>query len=49
MNLLTLPDWGESFRSYGPFATMLSDMTFDDYHIFRAESHVLTGPAPEER
>lgn len=43
---LALTDWGQSFRSYGPYATMLSDLTFDDYHIFRAESHILTD-APE--
>jgi hypothetical protein len=48
VSLLALSDWGwgQSFRSYGPFATMLTDLTFDDYHIFRAESHVLTD-APE--
>jgi len=50
VSVLALTDWGESFRSYGPFATMLSDMEFDDYHIFRAESHVLTDvPAPEKK
>ena len=49
VSLLAL-DWGQSFRSYGPFATMLSDLTFDDYHIFRAESHMLTdAPAPEKK
>jgi hypothetical protein len=47
---LALTDWGLSFRSFGPFATMLSDLTFEDYHIFRAESHVLTdAPAPEKK
>jgi hypothetical protein len=49
VSLLALTDWGESFRSYGPFATMLSEMDFAGYHIFRAESHVLTDvpPAPK--
>jgi hypothetical protein len=48
VSLLAL-DWGQSFRSYGPFATMLSHLTFDDYHIFRAESRVLNdGPAEKK-
>jgi VWFA-related protein len=50
VSLLALTDWGDSFRSYGPFATMLSDLTFDEYHIFRAESRVLTdAPEPEKK
>jgi len=50
VSFLALTEWGESFRSYGPFATMLSHMDFDDYHLFRAESHVLTDvPVPEEK
>jgi hypothetical protein len=43
VSILGLTAWGESFRSYGPFATMLSDVTFDHYHIFRADSRILTG------
>jgi len=41
--------WHESFRTYGPYATMLNDTTFDAFHVFRADSHMLTGfkPAPE--
>ncbi|HEV2401565.1 MAG TPA: VWA domain-containing protein [Candidatus Sulfotelmatobacter sp.] len=50
VRLLALTDWGESFRSYGPFATMLNDINFSDYHIFRAESRVLTDtPTPEKK
>jgi hypothetical protein len=42
-------EWHESFRTYGPYATMLNDITFDAFHMFRADSHMLTGfkPAPE--
>jgi len=47
--LLELTDSSLSFRSYGPFATMLTDSTFDDYHIFRAESHVLTDVPRSEK
>jgi hypothetical protein len=39
----------ESFRTYGPYATMLNDITFDTFHLFHADSHMLTGfsTAPE--
>jgi hypothetical protein len=50
VSALALTDWHESFRTYAPFATMLNDMAFGDYHIFRAESRVLTeDPAPEKK
>ena len=41
--------WHESFRTYGPYATMLNDITFDAFHMFRADSRMLTGftPVPE--
>jgi hypothetical protein len=35
--------------AYGPYLTMLNDITFDHYHIFRSEAHVLTGFAPSEK
>src|SRR5579872_2090389 len=44
-----LSEWDESFRSYGPYTTMLNDITFDRYHIFRSESHVLTDPTPSQK
>ena len=34
--------WDLSFRIYGPYAAMLNDFTFDRYHLFRSESHMLT-------
>jgi hypothetical protein len=48
-SLRTLSDWDESFRSYGPYATMLNDITFDRYHVFRSESRILTGFTPTEK
>lgn len=36
-------EWGESFRVYGPFETMLDDVSFTQYHLFRGEARVLTG------
>ncbi|MGB6689416.1 MAG: hypothetical protein WBE76_16405 [Terracidiphilus sp.] len=40
--------WNESFMAYGPYATMLNDIAFDRYHIFRSESRVLTGFTPNK-
>jgi hypothetical protein len=42
-------EWGESFRVFGPFETMLDDVSFGDYHMFRGEAHILTGydPVPD--
>jgi hypothetical protein len=44
-----LSEWGESFRTYGPYATMLNDVTFNRYHMFRSESRILPGFTPEEK
>jgi VWFA-related protein len=46
-----LKEWGQTFGVYGRFKTMLSDMTFSKYHIFRAQSRILPGyiPAPKEK
>jgi VWFA-related protein len=50
VSVLALTDWDETFRTYGPFATMLNDMAFDNYHLFRAETRVLTDvPASEKK
>jgi VWFA-related protein len=38
-----LGEWDESFRTYGPYATMLNDVTFSGYHVFRSESRILPG------
>jgi hypothetical protein len=45
----TLSDWDESFMTYGPYVTMLNDITFDRYHVFRSESRILTGFTPTEK
>ena len=48
-SLRTLFWWDESFRSYGPYATMLNDSAFDRYHLFRSESRILTGFTPSDK
>ena len=46
---LALTDWDERFRTYGPFSTMLNDMAFDNYHLFRAETRMLTDVPTSEK
>jgi len=41
-----LREWDEGFRSYGPYATTMNDITYDSYHLFKAESRMLTGVNP---
>ncbi len=38
--------WQASFRTYGPYATMLNDISFDAFHMFRADSRMLPGFRP---
>jgi len=33
--------WGESFQIYGPFETLLTDVSFRDYHRFGSTSRIL--------
>jgi VWFA-related protein len=46
-SVIALTEWDESFRTYGPYATMLNDFAFERYHVFRAKSRMLTGFNPE--
>lgn len=47
-SVTTLTEWDESFRTYGPFATMLNDVVFAQYHVFRAKARMLTGFNPAQ-
>ncbi len=40
-----LQEWGESFGVYGRFETILNDVTFGGYHVFRAQSRILPDDA----
>ena len=42
-------EWNESYRTYGPYVTMLNDISFDRYHMFRSESRILPGFTPDEK
>lgn len=39
-SVISLTEWNDSFKTYGPYATMLNDVDFSRYHIFRTESHI---------
>jgi hypothetical protein len=49
--IFDMHEWGESFKTYGPFETMLDDASFGEYHMFRGQARILTGydAAPEEK
>ena len=38
-----LEEWNAGFNTWGPYATMLNQFTFKDYHMFRGESRMLSG------
>jgi VWFA-related protein len=44
--LWKLGEWGLTFRVYGPFKTVLDDVTFSRYHLFRAQTTILPGFVP---
>jgi len=43
----TVNEWDERFETFGPFITILNDVTFKDYHMFHVKSHVLADTAPD--
>lgn len=47
-SIIFLREWDEGFRTFGPYATTMNDISFDSYHVFRSESRVLTGYKPVE-
>jgi VWFA-related protein len=48
--IFDMHEWGESFKTYGPFETMLDDASFGEYHMFRGQARMLPGyqAVPEE-
>ena len=40
-------EWDEGYRRYGPYLTMLNDISYEDYHMFRGESRMMTGFSPK--
>ena len=44
-------EWDESFLTYGPYATMLNEIEFSDYRLFRGTARILPGfiPPPDDK
>jgi hypothetical protein len=38
---VTIQEWGESFKVYAPFETLLNEMRFENYHVFGSTSRIL--------
>jgi VWFA-related protein len=47
-SIAMLFEWDEGFRTYGPWATLVNDITYSGYHMFRGESRVMPGFTPEQ-
>lgn len=49
--IMDIDEWGETFKVDAPFETLLDDMVFDKYHMFRSTARMLPGytPAPETK
>ena len=49
--IMDIDEWGETFKVDAPFETLLDEMAFDKYHIFRSTARMLPGytPAPENK
>ena len=42
----TLREWNDEFKTWGPYTTMLNVFVFEDYHVFRGQSRMLSYSAP---
>ena len=40
---VVISEWGESFKVYAPFETLLNEQRFEKYHIFGSTSRILPG------
>ena len=49
--IMDIDEWGETLKVDAPFETLLDDMAFDKYHIFRSTARMLPGytPAPKNK
>jgi len=44
--VIALSEMNLDFRTWGPYTTQMTVFTFDKYHVFRSEAHILPGFAP---
>jgi VWFA-related protein len=49
--VMAIHEWGENFKVYAPFESVLSDMAYEKYHLFRPTARMLPGytPAPKDK
>lgn len=49
--VMAIHEWGENFKVYAPFESVLSDMVYEKYHLFRPTARMLPGytPAPKDK
>jgi VWFA-related protein len=49
--IVDIQQWGEQFKIYAPFETLLNDMAYRKYHKFHSTSRILPRyiPAPEDK
>jgi VWFA-related protein len=47
-SIAMLFEWDEGFRTYGPWATLVNDITYRGYHMFRGESRMTPGFTQEQ-
>jgi hypothetical protein len=40
---MVISEWGEGFKIYAPFETLLNQQRFEKYHIFGSTSRLLPG------
>lgn len=40
---MVIEEWGEAFKLYAPFETLLNEMRFEKYHFFGSTSRILPG------
>ena len=45
-SVVQIAEFGEVFKVYAPFETLLNDMEYENYHLFRSTSRVLPGFGP---
>jgi hypothetical protein len=45
-SVIDIHEWGGKATTYAPFKTILTDMTYNDYHEFRPTSRILPGFTP---
>jgi VWFA-related protein len=46
---MDIHEWGEHFKVYAPFETILSDMAYEKYHVFHPTARMLPGFTPEPK